>query len=530
MENNFYPDNFERLLKEKSDEFRMYPSRRVWHSIYNDLHPSRRWPSAAMSLLLLFMLIVIGYLNTSDNVINRNPAKGDANSQNSPAVAVNPKQPAAQPFQHSNGNLPDRNIQSGDISSGSFFIPATQSLPNDQGSNTGTPINKSTVVNPDNNSGNTTVISAVTANRPVKDQSNQQVVFEMDNYIQSGKLIADVLIAKNKKDLSAKVKNNDTDVNEDQALLSNNNTDQQLKSNSPLTNNPVSNQKTFNDQLKDAAKKPALKLNTTLDPNAEKAWIEDYAFHNKSSRKGWKDRMNYEVYMTPSMGYRKLQNTANPEPVVTSLTSGPVLAQNVNTSVNQRAALGVEAGVAFSYSFARKFRLKAGVQLNYTNYGIKANQTYHPILTTLMLNNINTGYSYLEPRTTSLSNKSGAQPGTVNNRTYQVSVPVGLAVKLAGNHKMEWYVGGTVQPTYIMGGKAYLISSDYQNYVQESSMIRKWNLNTSVETYLNYKMGNYSIQVGPQFRYQVMSTYDKKYTIKENLYNAGLKLGIVKGF
>ena len=75
MENNFYNDNFEALLKEKSDEFRMYPSKRVWHSIYNDLHPSRKWPSIAISMLLVIALLLIGYLNTSDNVTNRNFAR-----------------------------------------------------------------------------------------------------------------------------------------------------------------------------------------------------------------------------------------------------------------------------------------------------------------------------------------------------------------------------------------------------------------------------------------------------------------------
>lgn len=67
MEQNFYTENFEKLLKEKSDEFRMYPSKRVWHSIYNDLHPSRKWPSVAMSMLLIIALLLIGYLNTNDN-------------------------------------------------------------------------------------------------------------------------------------------------------------------------------------------------------------------------------------------------------------------------------------------------------------------------------------------------------------------------------------------------------------------------------------------------------------------------------
>ena len=43
MEKEFYTDDrFEQLIKERADQFSMYPSKRVWHSIYNNLHPSRR--------------------------------------------------------------------------------------------------------------------------------------------------------------------------------------------------------------------------------------------------------------------------------------------------------------------------------------------------------------------------------------------------------------------------------------------------------------------------------------------------------
>ena len=68
-ENEFYADEFEQLLKEKADQFSMYPSKRVWYSIYNNLHPSRRWPSVVVSLLLLTSLMLIGYLHTGDNSI-----------------------------------------------------------------------------------------------------------------------------------------------------------------------------------------------------------------------------------------------------------------------------------------------------------------------------------------------------------------------------------------------------------------------------------------------------------------------------
>src|SRR5665647_1148501 len=64
MERRFFMNDFEQSLKEHADEFKMIPSKRVWHGIYNDIHPGRRWPSVAMSLALIFTLVVIGHLNT----------------------------------------------------------------------------------------------------------------------------------------------------------------------------------------------------------------------------------------------------------------------------------------------------------------------------------------------------------------------------------------------------------------------------------------------------------------------------------
>ena len=64
MERRFSMNDFEHSLKEHADEFKMIPSKRVWHGIYNDMHPGRRWPSVTMSLLLIFTLVVIGHLNT----------------------------------------------------------------------------------------------------------------------------------------------------------------------------------------------------------------------------------------------------------------------------------------------------------------------------------------------------------------------------------------------------------------------------------------------------------------------------------
>src|SRR5665647_3858254 len=66
MERKFYPANFEKFLKGHADQFKMTPSKKVWHGIYNDLHPGRRWPSVAMSLVFIFTLVIIGHLNTNN--------------------------------------------------------------------------------------------------------------------------------------------------------------------------------------------------------------------------------------------------------------------------------------------------------------------------------------------------------------------------------------------------------------------------------------------------------------------------------
>ena len=82
MERRFSMNDFEQSLKEHADEFKMIPSKRVWHGIYNDLHPGRRWPSIAMSLSLVFVLIVIGYLDTHNGSQKLNSDNIPAESQN----------------------------------------------------------------------------------------------------------------------------------------------------------------------------------------------------------------------------------------------------------------------------------------------------------------------------------------------------------------------------------------------------------------------------------------------------------------
>jgi hypothetical protein len=106
-----------------------------------------------------------------------------------------------------------------------------------------------------------------------------------------------------------------------------------------------------------------------------------------------------------------------------------------------------------------------------------------------------------------------------------------LDIKIAGNEKLKWYVGATAQPTYILGGNAFVLSADEKYYIAENALVRKWNLNTAIETFLSFKpSSNVTLNIGPQFRYQLFSSYKKAYNYSEKLYNVGVKVGLITNF
>jgi hypothetical protein len=49
-----------------------------------------------------------------------------------------------------------------------------------------------------------------------------------------------------------------------------------------------------------------------------------------------------------------------------------------------------------------------------------------------------------------------------------------------------------------------------------------------VEAFLSYQTGPLRWQIGPEFRYQMLSTYITNYPINENVKGYGLKIGITK--
>ncbi|MEO6537528.1 MAG: outer membrane beta-barrel protein [Ferruginibacter sp.] len=488
MENSFDTDDFESFLKDTIDSFKMYPSKKVWYGLYNDLHPGRRWPSLAVSLLLICAILFIGISN--NNSIN-----------NTSKYYVTEK--------IKNQTKNNSTIIS-DLTTNKKAVLQKLDL---------TLNNNTVLVNkgPQQNK-----ISLLNLSNPVP-----SATLEINSSAEEVK-VSEVVVNTTIKKVEP-VYNVEIPTSFELVPFSGDNTADRSEQLSQNINYP----KRIIAQTKPLAADNALSTVKVED----KIWIDDYAFYNRHAVSKWKSNSALQFYLTPSQGFRELYKNNELAIAPTLANNGLVVANTINTltlkdKITQYSALNIEAGGAFLYNLSKKFRFKTGLQLNYTNYNVDANKLEHPNQTYLLLNNTNTGAAILVSRTSFYANStSDENKRKLKNNSLQLSVPIGVDYKLAGKNNLKWYAGSSIQPTFITGGHLYALSADEKNYVDDISLLRKWNFNASVETFLSFKTINGTIiSAGPQLRYQLLSTYDKRFTYTEKLYNLGVKFGIIKKF
>ena len=224
-----------------------------------------------------------------------------------------------------------------------------------------------------------------------------------------------------------------------------------------------------------------------------------------NSYKSKAKKLAWQFYFAPTLSYRNVNDS------------------KINDIVPHKPAFGFELGTSAKYPLSKNTKLRAGLQFNVNRYEIKTWDSYAQFATIKLVDGNKVGYV---TKITNYNNLSGYQTNWLQNFFLQVSTPVGVEVKLSGDEKVQFGIASTVQPTYLLGDKAYLISADYRNYIEEPDLVRRWNVNTSLETFVAYSTGHLNWQVGPQVRYQVLSSYLKKYPIKEHLFDFGFKIGI----
>jgi hypothetical protein len=238
-----------------------------------------------------------------------------------------------------------------------------------------------------------------------------------------------------------------------------------------------------------------------------------------------RSRFNLQLYFSPTISYRKLTDGSENSK---DLSNVPLATTQLglNDFVDHKPAIGLEIGSNVLFSLTKKLTLKTGLQLNYSRYSIKAYKFYYEkanieLLTAGRIPDTMSSY-------TSLRNFNGYFPELLQNQYLQLSLPIGAELRVLGNKRLQFNVAGTIQPTYLLYNDTYLLSTDFINYTKEPSLVRKWNVHTSAEAFVSYYIGGMRWQVGPQFRYQTLSSYNDRYPIKEYLMEYGVKIGVSK--
>ncbi len=245
--------------------------------------------------------------------------------------------------------------------------------------------------------------------------------------------------------------------------------------------------------------------------------------HNKRD-----SRWSYDVYATPSKSFRKLEDDKERDQYTTTSSSANTNnTTSLGNTVKHKPALGLEAGFTIGYNLTNRFKVKAGLQFNIRQYYIDAYQTFGVATIAIVQNNRLDSLTFYSRFGSAGSSYAETK---LDNRLYQLSIPLGVQWDAIQGKKLGISFGASVQPTFTLNKNVYLISTDYKYYANGESFFRKWNFNTAIDVNISYKLNDVKLYLGPQVRYQHLPTYNDSYPIKEYRLDYGVKIGIIKGF
>lgn len=480
MELDFDNDEFESFLKQKADQYKMYPSERVWKGIAFVQHSRTRLITIGGSLLVISIFFFFGgrFLIDRDTTGSRQlpePTKVITRLSSAIASTQLPVSPE---------NARRSVVIATSVAHRNEVIEAKTETAV-KGKTSITPVRSGAVISKSHDA--------------IAQKDFRKV---MSGEVQSSLITAEIAARSSEK--------SQTRERDDQVYVTTG-AEKEKGDQSSIT---ISGSK--------VADRPQV---IDEDQASDKAvnWLQEIAAIKLAVPK--RNLFNVQFYFSPMVSYRKLVDNTG---LKTSTMGGSILTSGtVGRFVDHKPAIGVELGSNVLYSPIKNLTIKTGVQLNYSRYTIKAYKS-HVEKASIALNSTaqhtrDTMVSY-----TTVRNFNGYSPEVLENQYLQVSIPVGAELILLGKKKLQFSVAGTVQPTYLIFNDSYLLSTDYEHYTKEPSLIRKWNLHTSAEAFVSYKIGSLRWQVGPQFRYQLLSSYQDRYPIKEYLMEYGVKFGLSK--
>ncbi|HVS98614.1 MAG TPA: outer membrane beta-barrel protein [Puia sp.] len=540
-ESNFYSDEFEQLIRDKTEQYKMYPSENVWKGVHNSLHTKRKWFIGSMAVLVTGILFMAGKeLIAPPN----HPTAARKIAAAAGSVADVPKTSAS-------ANVPHTPLTA-------YHVAASPAIHAAAGAG-----NTNTEQDPAYKG------IDITISNPVLDQSDLSewlsrvvrlpehapdlpVVETRNALAEQWRVAADHNQAQDVTRSAGEVPGlhrelaGETAVKEEGDDARNEALAGVTGNTEPASSRPNRAATRSSGQLEDtragagmvtgkdvsngsgtAAKADAAAI-AEADDIQRINWLRDYAMSilPPSPKRG---RTFLQLSLAPTLNYRTL-NGVDPQMEKFGMA---------NTGrLNPSPGLGFEVGGSILYRLTRNLSIKAGLQFNFIRYQI-GTYTINNSQNAAYLTQLGWTMDSAQMNRARMSNPNSAVPTktvvTLDNDYYQLSAPIGFELRVLGNERLQLHVGATVQPSYLLSTSAYMPTEDYTEYNRQPAMFRKWNISGGVEAFLTYRMGNVRWQVGPEFRYQFLSSYMSKYPVtgdqypfSENLKSYGIRIGIVK--
>ena len=460
MERQFNNGDFEKLLRDNANQYRMYPSEKVWKGIDSALHNRRRWYGLSALIMFLITGSVVSVLIISDK-----PRKENISEQTN--VIKENKSPVQ--------DLVSSPAQK-------TFTPATEK-----------PLSVAAPVADLNK----TYLTPSNRKTPSGESQSNLPAFRTNN---------------NSDNLQLEISPENTQLQEVYA-------DHIPAANLMTDNNKVLLERT---EIAVANNSTTLTPESVVDENTEKKIneaISALASQNIAPIQVKKRaKVTGQFYFTPTVSYRKL--TENKRVFNAGGFTVPTI--DLNNMVKHKPAMGLEFGFEGRYHVSKTFSIKTGLQFNINRYDISAYA--HPTEIATVALNSGFGVDSLAALT-NYRNSNSTSANWLENFYFQTSFPVGAELIVGNSKNVQWGISATIQPTYVIGDRAYVISSDYKNYAKFPDLMRRWNISTGVGTFVTYSTGRIRWQAGPHVRYQHLSSFVNELTIKEKLYAIGLKVG-----
>ena len=535
-ENNFYSDDFEQLIRGKTEQYKMYPSENVWKGVHSALHTRRKWFIGSMAALVTGILFFAGKeLITPSRVITlhrsasvagtvADAANGDNDGARSSAGAEVNADPgtgdltAAAPLAaiRSSNNAParrdaaDGSDNTGERDEAFPGISITLGHPVLTQSDLSEWLSR--VVRLPEQAPDLAVIAArATTSEQGKVADDASKVAD-DGIKENIENASGGIVAGRVDDLSAGIENLSARGVQHSRVQNINAGRSGIRGKNYLPDSAASGTKASGAAI--AKAEDMQRIN----------WLQDYAMNvlDASPKHG---RTYLQLTLAPTVNYRTLGGS-NLDAQKFPQQTGPYaqLLNNPQALVGHSPAVGFEVGGSILYRVTRNLSIKGGLQFNFNRYSMKAYVSRNQ-------NPMNSTYGYVldslnAPATT--STPSGRTAETIDNAYFQLSAPVGFELRVLGNERLQFNIGATVQPSYLLNTDNYMLTEDYHDYDKSPNKFRRWNINGGVEAFLTYRTGDIRWQVGPEFRYQLFSSYISQYPITENLKGYGLKIGITK--